>query len=269
MSRSASHRMPRSADQADGLRRMFSGAQACLVPLVANPHVDRHGAVLARLAGAFAEQGLHTLVVDAADTSPEPGELAFIDLAACVEPLGPALAYLAALDLPMKHVDTHGSCASFVPRMMGLVPHIDVVVLHAEARVLARMLAARDLRPLVLASGETDALTHAYAALKLLTGRLGLQSFDLVLPVPAARRGPQPAQLARRISDCADRFLGTALHDWVAIDPEQPFGQPASPELQRLIAAQLGIAGTPGALPPAWAVASAHPRMPSSPSMNA
>ena len=43
------------------------------------------------LASVFAEQGLNTLVVDAADTAPEPGELAFIDLGACVEPLSPQL----------------------------------------------------------------------------------------------------------------------------------------------------------------------------------
>ena len=84
--------------------------------------------MLARLASVFAEQGLNTLVVDAADTAPEPGELAFIDLGACVEPLSPQLAYLAARGLPMQHVDTHGSCASFIPRMMNVVYDVDVVV---------------------------------------------------------------------------------------------------------------------------------------------
>src|SRR3954471_2796898 len=116
-------------DQADGLRRMFAAGDCVLVPVVANPHVEHHGSMLARLAGVFAEQGLNTLVVDAADTAPEPGELAFIDLAACVEPLGPQLAYLAARGLPMRHVDTHGSCASFLPRVTNVVAGIDVVVL--------------------------------------------------------------------------------------------------------------------------------------------
>ena len=131
-----------------------------IVPVVANPHVEHHGAVLARLASVFAEQGLNTLVVDAADTAPEPGELAFIDLGACVEPLSPQLAYLAARGLPMQHVDTHGSCASFIPRMMNVVDDVDVVVIHAEARVLARMLGEQPLRPVLLASGaerEPDA----------------------------------------------------------------------------------------------------------------
>ena len=234
------HRSPPPTDQADGLRRMFAAARAAVVPVVANPHVEHHGAVLARLASVFAEQGLNTLVVDAADTAPEPGELAFIDLGACVEPLSPQLAYLAARGLPMQHVDTHGSCASFIPRMMNVVYDVDVVVIHAEARVLARMLGEQPLRPVLLASGASESLTHAYAALKLLVQRLGLMSFDLVMPT-ARGRGPMPAQIARRVADCADRFLGAAMHDSATIDPDIAFGQGSGPDLMRLAAAQLRV----------------------------
>ncbi len=242
------HRSPQPTDQADGLRRMFAAANAAVVPVVANPHVEHHGAVLAKLAGVFAEQGLNTLVVDAADTAPEPGELAFIDLGACVEPLSPQLAYLAARGLPMQHVDTHGSCASFIPRMMNVVRDVDVVVLHAEARVLARMLGQQELRPVLLASGAGESITHAYAALKLLVQRLGLMTFDLVMPSPktAGRgRGPTTVQVAQRLSDCADRFLGAAMHDSAAIDPDLAFGEPAGADLMRLAAAQLSVADAP------------------------
>jgi hypothetical protein len=217
---------------------MFAAAQAIVVPVVANPHVEHHGAVLARLASVFAEQGLNTLVVDAADTAPEPGELAFIDLGACVEPLSPQLAYLAARGLPMQHVDTHGSCASFIPRMMNVVYDVDVVVIHAEARVLARMLGEKPMRPVLLASGAGESLTHAYAALKLLVQRLGLMSFDLVMPALKGR-GPTPKQIAQRVSDCADRFLGAAMHDSAVIDPDMAFGAASAPDLMRLAAAQL------------------------------
>ena len=246
------HRSPPPTDQADGLRRMFAASRAVLVPVVANPHVEHHGAVLARLASVFAEQGLNTLVVDAADTAPEPGELAFIDLGACVEPLAPQLAYLAARGLPMQHVDTHGSCASFVPRMMNVVCDVDVVVIHTEARILARMLGEQQLRPVLLASGAGESLTHAYAALKLLVQRLGLMSFDLVMPSTRGR-GPTPAQIARRVSDCADRFLGAALHDSAAVDPDMAFGQPSGPDLMRLAAAQLQMPVPAATAPaPAW-----------------
>ena len=232
------HRNPPPIDQAAGLRRMFAASQGVLVPVVANPHVEHHGAVLARLASVFSEQGLNTLVVDAADTAPEPGELAFIDLGACVEPLSPQLAYLAARGLPMQHVDTHGSCASFIPRMMNVVYDVDVVVMHTEARILARMLGEQQLRPVLLASGAGESLTHAYAALKLLVQRLGLMSFDLVTPTTKGR-GPAPKRIAERLSDCADRFLGAALHDFAAIDPDMAFGEASGPDLMRLAAAQL------------------------------
>ena len=229
---------PPPTDQADGLRRMFAASQAVIVPVVANAHVEHHGAVLARLASVFAEQGLNTLVVDAADTAPEPGELAFIDLGACVEPLSPQLAYLAARGLPMQHVDTRGSCASFIPRMLNVVYDVDVVVIHTEARILARMLGEQPLRPVLLASGAGESLTHAYAALKMLVQRLGLMSFDLAMPTTRGR-GPTPAQIARRVADCADRFLGAALHDFAAIDPDMAFGEASGPDLMRLAAAQL------------------------------
>jgi hypothetical protein len=234
------HRSPPPTDQADGLRRMFAATRAVIVPVVANPHVRHHGAVLARLASVFAEQGLNTLVVDAADTAPEPGELAFIDLGACVEPLSPQLAYLAARGLPMQHVDTHGSCASFIPRMMNVVYDVDVVVMHAEARVLARMLGDQSLRPVLLASGASESLTHAYAALKMLVQRLGLMSFDLVMPTVRGR-GPTSAQIAGRVAECADRFLGAAMHDSATIDPDMAFGEGSRPDLMRLAAAQLRV----------------------------
>ncbi|HEX4510722.1 MAG TPA: flagellar biosynthesis protein [Burkholderiaceae bacterium] len=240
---------PLPTDQADGLRRMFAAVEGVIVPIVANPHVEHHGAILARLAGVFAEQGLNTLVVDAADTAPEPGELAFIDLGACVEPLSPRMAYLAARGLPMQHVDTHGSCASFLPHVMNAVRGVDVVVLHAEARVLARMLAARDLRPVLLSCAAGESLTHAYAALKLLTQRIGLSSFDLVMPTPRTRL-PSAQQIADRLADCADRFLDVALHDWAAIDPNLALLEPARPELLRLAAGQLGLAPTAPPLAP-------------------
>jgi len=245
-------RNPPPTDQADGLRRMFAASQGVLVPVVANPHVDHHGAVLARLASVFAEQGLNTLVVDAADTAPEPGELAFIDLGACVEPLAPQLAYLAARGLPMQHVDTRGSCATFIPRMMTVVQDVDVVVMHAEARVLARMLGDQPLRPVLLASGAGESITHAYAALKLLVQRLGLMSFDLAMPSNKGR-GPTPQQVSRRLSDCADRFLGAALHDCATIDPDIAFGEASGPDLMRLAAAQLRVpaAAAPAAGPAA------------------
>jgi hypothetical protein len=60
--------------------------------------------------------------------------------------------------------------------------------------------------------------------------------------MPTTRgRGPTPAQIARRVGDCADRFLGAALHDSAAIDPDMAFGGASGPDLMRLAAAQLRV----------------------------
>ena len=83
------------ADQADGLRRLFTAPRQRIVPLVANPMVENSGVVLERMATALAGLGANTLLVDAADTSPDAHEMADIDLAACVEPLGDKVHYLA------------------------------------------------------------------------------------------------------------------------------------------------------------------------------
>jgi hypothetical protein len=47
------------------------------------------------------------------------------------------------------------------------------------------------------------------------------------------------------VSDCADRFLGAAMHDSATIDPDMAFGAAAGPDLMRLAAAQLSVAPPP------------------------
>jgi flagellar biosynthesis protein FlhG len=150
--------------------------------------------------------------------------------------------------------------------MVNVVADVGVVVIHAEARVLARMLGDQPLRPILMASGASESLTHAYAALKLLVQRLGLMSFDLVTP-GVKGRGPTPAQIARRVSDCADRFLGAAMHDAATIDPTVAFGEVAGPDLMRLATAQLSIpvpAPAPAPAAPARVRASVRAAAPSS-----
>ncbi len=80
-----SHDDGRTADQAQGLRQLFSGPSLCHLALVANPHVPGCAGVLERLGSALGTLGLRTLVVDAADTSPPAAELAGFDLRGCIE----------------------------------------------------------------------------------------------------------------------------------------------------------------------------------------
>lgn len=227
------------ADQAHGLRRLFAGAQARHLALVANPHVAFSGVVLERLTTVLGAMGLSTLVVDAADHSPPPRELAALDLRDAIETLSPQVHYLAARGLPQRHVDTRGSSAQFLERLQAAAPRCRVLLVHAGAADLARLFAGRALRPLLLATDQPESVTHAYAAMKLLSQRSALMSYDLLLAAPP--QGARVPLIAQRLSSCADSFLGATLHDWVAIDPACDVRDPPAAALSRLVAAQLRL----------------------------
>lgn len=238
-------------DQAQGLRQLFAQSRTRFVPLVSNPHLAFGGVVLERLATAFTELGAHTLVVDAGERAPAPSELSVLDLADGIEALTPQLSYLAARGLPLRHVDSLGSCAGFLQALAEAAPQASVVLVHASASDLARMFARRMVRPLLLADDRPDAVTHAYAALKLLALRANLMAHDLLFT--AAPHSPRARSIATQLAHCADSYLGAALHDWVQIDPASSPCEPPSPELRRLVR-DLLIACEPGAaaLPAVW-----------------
>lgn len=259
------------ADQAHGLRRLFgNAAQPVLhLALVSNPHVAFGGVVLERLTTVLAALGQHTLVVDAAETSPAPLELAALDLRECIEPLSPQVSYLAARGLPLRHVDTRGSSAHFLDRVLQAAPPCQVLLVHAGAPDLARLYERRALRPLLLAGEQPQSLTHAYAAMKLLATRRALMSFDLLLSAaPASRRA---STIAQRLASCAESFLGAALHDWAVVDPASDVRDHPGAALCALVAAQLQLphdAPPPGALPHE-ALAQAAPLRASAPASRA
>jgi hypothetical protein len=224
-------------DQAHGLRRLFAGAQACPVALVANPHVAFSSVVLERLTTALSTLGLNTLVVDAADTSPAAGELAALDLRACIEPLSAQVSYLAARGLPLRHVDTHGSSSAWLDRLAAAAPQAQVMLVHASAADLARLFTHQSLRPVLLAADHPESVTHAYAAMKLLAMRRGLMSFDLLLAAPPKQ--PRVSVIARRLASCAEGFLGASVRDWVAIDPACDVREAPGAPLLRLVCEQV------------------------------
>jgi flagellar biosynthesis protein FlhG len=233
------HHDPRRTplDQADGLRRLFAASRARFVALVANPRVPIDGVLIERLGTALAALGRRVLVVDAAETSPPVPELAWIDLAACIEPLSPALAYLPARGLPARHVDTRGCSGALLDALAAAAPQADAIVLHAGASDLGRLFMRRALRPVLMAADSPASVTEAYAGLKLLALRQGWLSFDLLLA--AAPDSPRRARIARQLADCADRFVGAALHDWAAVDPAADAGEPPDAGLLRLAGALL------------------------------
>jgi hypothetical protein len=258
---------PLPLDQADGLRRLFAHARACIVPVVSNPNVAFGGVMLERLCTAFAEHGKHTLVIDAAERANAHAEMALLDLAECLEPLSARVSYLAARGLPLRFVDAAGSTNGFLQAVMNAAPQADVLLVHASASDLCRMFArGRDLerdghanvRPLLLADDRPASVTHAYAAMKLLTQRAGLVVHDLLLG--AAPQSPRSERIAMQIATCADDFLGAVLRDWVRIDPACDATEAPTPELRRLVREQLRSAAgeLPTGLPPAYTTHATH-----------
>ena len=219
MTTSFSPSMP--LDQADGLRRLFAHAQVRFVPVVSNPHMAFGGVMLERLCSGFAEQGCRTLVIDAGENAPEPNEIAQLDLADSIETLSHEVSYLAARGLPLRYVDAQGSTAGFLDAVSRAAPGADVVLVHASAADLCRLFMRGESvnrpRPLLLADDRPVSVTHAYAAMKLLTQRGGLLVHDLLLS--AAPSSPRAERIAMQIATCADDFLGAVLRDWMQVDP--------------------------------------------------
>lgn len=246
-------------DQAAGLRRLFGARRLRFVALVANPFVPQPELVLERLCSAAAALGLQSLVVDAADTAPPPHEMALLDLASCIEPLGSGVSYLAAPGLPLRHVDTHGRCGGFLDAIEDAAPQADVAFVHAGTGDLARMFADRPLRPLLQASDSPHSLIETYAALKRLAQRPCWLAHDLL--VVADANGPRTARLGDSLADCAERFLGAVIHERVVVDPSAESRAGVDPALQRLLQAQLAQHRLGDAAPaPLCAPPSAHCR---------
>ena len=109
------------------------------------------------------------------------------------------------------------------------------MLVHAGTSDLARLFAARPMRPLLQAGDSPRSLTEAYAALKRLAQRPGWLSHDVLLL--ADPQGPRTAKLGESLSSCAERFLGAAVHDAVVLDPAPAAG--VSAPLLQMLRAQL------------------------------
>ncbi|MFG6465595.1 MinD/ParA family ATP-binding protein [Roseateles sp. BYS87W] len=231
-------------DQAHGLRRLFAAPKQRFVPVVCNPRVMGAGVLLEGLCAAFAELNLHTLVVDAGVHSPQPSELAQVDLSNCIERLSPRLSYLAARGLPMRYINANGSAAAFLEAVAEAAPEADVILLHASAAELSRVVALREVRPLLLADTDPASVTEAYAGMKWLTQRAGLMVYSLLMACHPQLR--VATRIAQQLNSCADGFLGAVLRDWACLDPRTAHQAVLTPELRHL-ARELLLATPPGA----------------------
>ncbi len=218
------------------LRQLFAGRAPRGVPLVANPYVVWSGVVMERLSAAWGQAGRRLLIVDAADTSPPVLEVATLDLACGVEVIAPGVSYLAARGLPLRYVDTRGAATRLLDELRIAAPHADTLLVHAEAAELARIFKYRQVRPMLLAADDPDALKHAYAAWKLLVQRGGWLTADLLVAQATPERA---AQLAATLNQCASQYMGATLTGWAAVDAMAAPNSIQEADVCRLAAAQL------------------------------
>lgn len=245
------------ADQAAGLRRLFSGDTQRFVAVVGNAHEPLSGVAIERLTAALALQGRRLLIIDAADTSPPAPEVALLELAPCIERLSPDIAYLPARGLPVRYVNTRGSSARLIEEATAAVPWADVVLVHASAPDLARLFTRKSLRPVLLAGLTPDSVKDAYASLKLLSQRCGWMSADLVmLADPAAALLPT---VVRSLTSCADQFIGAAFTQWAAVSPKSAPRDMPDHRLIRLVEGHLDAGEERLTSPATWAPPSNRP----------
>lgn len=252
------------ADQADGLRRLFSTRAARFVPIVSNPFIVHGGVLVERLCSVLEEMDLDTLLVDASERGGPPRELAAFDLAEGIEPLSPRVSYLAARGLPVRWVDSRGSTRAFLDAVVDAAPSSQVVLVHGTAVDLVRLFGRGDEglsrpRPVLLCDERAESMKHAYAALKLFAQRADWLSYDLLMCAPTA--SPQGEMVASRLAYCADHFLGGVQHAAVQVDPAEPPTAAPSRDLVRLVEGllesaaactareEVGYAGLRAALP--------------------
>ena len=108
-------------------------------------------------------------------------------------------AYLAARGLPLRFVDTQGSTASFLQASADAWPQADVVLVHAIGgrpvpACFAQADRSRCAAPLVLADERPVSVTHAYAAIKLLSQRGRQPVCDLLLSAAVDSRAPSASR---------------------------------------------------------------------------
>ncbi|MGE5451212.1 MAG: flagellar biosynthesis protein [Acidobacteriota bacterium] len=234
----------RPTDQAHGLRQMFASRVIRFIPVVANASAACGGLVLERLCAAYAGFGLHTLVVDASDQARPPSELADFDLSEGIEVLSSQVRYMPARGLPLRHVDARGSCATLLDALADASPQSDVVLIHASASEMVRIFSHRarqsNLRPLLFSNDMAEGLTDAYGAIKTITQRGHWMAYDLI--VCAKAESAQADEVARRLAQCADSFLGAAQHRCLRLDPHESAVVDPTPQFMELAAGLLQCA---------------------------
>lgn len=241
-------------DQAAGLRRLFASRTVRFVPVISNPFIAFGGVLIERLCSVLEDLQLNTLLVDASERGGPPKELTGFDVSEGIEPLSQRVSYMAARGLPVRYVDSRGSTRSFLDAVAEAAPDTQVVLVHGSAIEMARLFGRGDDGlsrpcPVLLCDDRPEAMTHAYAALKILAQRADWMSHELLLC--ARPNSAQARVVADRLAHCADLFLGGVQRACVSVDPaEQPTDAPSQElnELVRRLLADAAVYTLPDAL---------------------
>lgn len=216
-------RRAQPGDQADGLRRLFSTHTVRFIPVVSNPFVAQESVLIQQICAALEQLGLYTLVVDVCDPVHPPRRTPD-DLRSRIQVLTDRTASLSAQGLPARWVSGSGSphAHGFLRAVVEAAPLSQAVVVHGSASELARLFGQGELhlsrpRPIVICGEQPESMTHAYAALKVLSQRADWRAHDLLV---SATTGSAGIRLVKdRLAQCAALFLGGVRHDVVDIDP--------------------------------------------------
>lgn len=229
---------PNPADQADGLRRLFASRTVRFIPVISNPFIAFGGVLIERLCTVLEDLGLNTLLVDASERGGPPKELTGFDIAEGIEPLSRRVSYVAARGLPLRWVDSRGSTRGFLDAVAEAAPEAEVVLVHGSAIEMSRLFGRGDDGlsrpcPVLLCDDRPESMTHAYAALKILSQRADWLLHELLLCAPPYSN--QAHVVADRLSHCADLFLGGVQRHCVCVDPAEQATDAPSPELTDLV----------------------------------
>lgn len=214
-------RRAQHGDQADGLRRLFSTHTVRFIPVVSNPFVAQESVLLQQVSAALEQLGLYTLVVDVGDTGPAPVPMPE-DLSSRIQVLTDRTASLSAQGLPARWASGRGMPQGFLRAVVEAAPLSQAVVVHGSASELVRLFGRGEPhlsrpRPIVICGEQPESMTHAYAALKVLSQRADWREHDLLV---SATTGSAGIRLVKdRLAQCAALFLGGVRHDVVDIDP--------------------------------------------------
>jgi len=261
-------RQAQPADQADGLRRLFSVRAVRFIPVVSNPFVAHPERILQRMTSALESLGLYTLLVDASEAGPVLREGAFVPLADRVQTRSDRVACLPAAGLSGRWSDRAGSRSGFLRALIEAAPLSQAVLLHAGAEELGRMLGngSRGLsrpRPIVLCDERAESVRHAYSALKQLAANVGWREHDMLLS--ACLDAPATCDVSARMAHCADMFFGGVQNDCIEVVAGRPPSWRAAEALSSFMdrALQAGAAFVPSSSRPLRPGAAPRPISPS------